>query len=157
MSPTLSSQSIEMLNVLSDQFGKLEGGSMDIGGFRDWFRSLRWDSSKGFNTTEMAPLGWAIETSLFEYDEYPDAVTVDDLRECIALVMNRQGLGSYAPLFVSRNRDTELSSEAIGVHAVEDSVMTDPSSRVPGYAFTTAEKVLQRYRAFGAGVNPRVA
>lgn len=90
----LSSQSVETLKTLRDQLGKLEGGSLSIGEFGDWFKSLRWDSSTGFNTIELAPLGWAIEMSLFEYHDCVEQYSVDDLADAIDTVMRREGVES---------------------------------------------------------------
>lgn len=79
MAASLSSQATETLKTLRDQLGRLEDGSLGIGEFSDWFTSRRWDSSAGFNTTELAPLGWGIETALMEYEIYPDGFEAADL------------------------------------------------------------------------------
>lgn len=69
---------------LKDHLTSLERGEISINQFKAWFKSLRWDSVKGFNTPGMAPLGWAIETALFDND-----VTADDLRETIHDTLQR--------------------------------------------------------------------
>ncbi len=102
MARLLSSQSVETLKTLLDQLDKLEGGSsMKNGNFSDWFKSLRWDSSVGFNATELAPLGWAIETSLFEYDDCPHNYAIEDLNDAISTAFRREG---FAPLEVTLNQ-----------------------------------------------------
>jgi hypothetical protein len=101
MAKVLSSQSVETLKTMLDQLDTLEGGSMEIGNFSGWFTSLRWDSSVGFNTTELAPLGWAIETSLFEYDDCPHNYAIEDLNDAISTVFRREG---FAPLEVTLNQ-----------------------------------------------------
>lgn len=95
MARLLSSHSVETLKTLLDQLARLEGGSLDMGAFSAWFKSLRWDSSVGFNTYDLAPLGWAIETSLFEYEDFPHLYIPADLRDAVETVLRREG---YEPL-----------------------------------------------------------
>lgn len=111
MARLLSSQSVETLKVLLDQLAKVEGGSLDIGAFADWFKSFRWDASTGFNTSELAPLGWAVETSLFEYEDFPDEYTVEDLKDAVLTVFRREG---FEPLDVTLSQRGDIFSVYAG-------------------------------------------
>jgi hypothetical protein len=98
MSDSLTAQSVSTLNTLRDQLARLAGGSLEMGGFTTWFRSLRWDSETGFNSPDLASLGWAIETSLFEFDLVPEHYRLDDLTAAVEDVMQREGLTFPASL-----------------------------------------------------------
>lgn len=92
MSTSLTMDAVGTLKALRDQLNRLAGGELDMGGFSTWFKSVRWDAANGFNNDDLAPLGWAIETSLFEYDAFPSEYRYEDLRDAVDAAMTREGL-----------------------------------------------------------------
>lgn len=126
MARLLNAQSVELLKTLLEKLGRVEGGELDIGAFSAWFRSLRWDSSIGFNTPYLAPLGWAIETSLFEYEEYPHLYSPSDLRDAVNTVLAREG---YEPVAVTLGRwavTFAVYPGARGTRVIRRSLHQDP-------------------------------
>jgi hypothetical protein len=96
MSTSLTTETTGTLNVLFDQLRRLAGGTLEMGAFRMWFTSVRWDTKSGFNTEALAPLGWAIETALFEWSQFPDEFLPSDLIASVENVVQREGI-HYAP------------------------------------------------------------
>jgi hypothetical protein len=88
----MTRQDTQLIEALSERLCELHDGRLSMVGFRNWFRALRWDTERGFNRPEVAPLGWAIETSLFEFDDFPHEYTVADLKTAIQSTMQRQAV-----------------------------------------------------------------
>lgn len=66
----LLSHRTDALKSLSAQLAMLDGGSISIGDFTDWFTNARWDD-RIFSSSGLNPLMWAIDTLLLEYEIFP--------------------------------------------------------------------------------------
>lgn len=155
MSTSRTTQSVGTLKVLRDQLDKLAGGTSEMGGFSTWFKSVRWDAAAGFNNEELAPLGWAIETTLFEYEAYPNEFDVDDLIRTINDVMLREGTSYPAPTF--RPALLQVFHYQTGLQGQQSFLWPSPAPRIGGPSMSTRKVNYETLiAATGSILNPVV-
>jgi hypothetical protein len=65
---------LQLLEMLEDFIARLEGGSLEIGAFNTWFMSSEWEARMANNSSALR-LGWDIQNILYEWQDYPDAIS----------------------------------------------------------------------------------
>ena len=73
----------EKLSYLIEQ---LEGGSLSIGQFNNWFANSRWESRMGPSSAGLR-MGWSIQDALWQYEDFGDEVPASTFVELIALAL----------------------------------------------------------------------
>jgi hypothetical protein len=64
---------LQLLERLDDLTGRLEGGSLEIGAFSDWFMSSEWEARMANNSSALR-LGWDIQNILYEWQDFPETI-----------------------------------------------------------------------------------
>ena len=93
---------LQLLEMLDDFAGKLEGGSLDIGEFNTWFMSTEWDARMASNVAALR-LGWDIQNILYEWQDFPELIPVSRVAQNIREAMRSYELSSH-PLAGARSR-----------------------------------------------------
>lgn len=93
--PTVDSA---LLDKLSEHLGMLAGGSLSIGEFSTWFMNSEWEARMS-SSRHALWLGWAIESILFEWGDFPDDISEHDVLSAIHGELSKQGGAFFGPVF----------------------------------------------------------
>lgn len=65
---------LQLLERLESELARLEGGSLEIGGFNTWFMNSEWEARMANNASALR-LGWGIQNILYEWQDFPELIS----------------------------------------------------------------------------------
>jgi hypothetical protein len=98
-----NSDEVQSFEKLDDLLARLAGGDAEIGELNSWFMSAEWEARMASDDSALR-LGWRIQSLLYQWEDFPESISADWILKCIHEVVEREGLESRLPMYVSAYR-----------------------------------------------------
>lgn len=92
-----SSDEVQSFEKLDALLAMLAGGDAEIGALNSWFTSAEWEARMASDASALR-LGWRIQSLLYQWEDFPDSISVDWILKSIHEVVEQESLESRLPM-----------------------------------------------------------